>query len=598
MSENKKNIFWFVIDSVRPYRAGLDDRDRLDIMDEFAEDSIEFTNCFTSAPSSLLAAGSLFTGQPAVFVSRHFNDWKFIDPGISTIATLVQEHGYQCIPLIDAREGREKYQEMLPPFPAKFLPKNYHLSDYAWTNKEVTDIFENIIKYHAKPPFAFVFWYDCRRDPNTSYHVKRAINLIKEQGYYEDSIIVMNSDHGYPDPRTSLDENFFKNLGHDMILTDDNIRTPLILKYPGCPMGKKVSNVVGHVDILPTLYDFLKIPMRKKYDKMELRGKSLLNIIDHGESDERVVRSDTRLRMDSNRIVSYRSANYKYIKLCDDDEVVLFDLLKDPSELTNISATKDNGIDEVLSNFEKIDNFYEELLLKNHIETLKENFKKIRANFSTTSGRSLRVVVVSPAPIDLLNILLDLIKNVSIVEHVSIVNIGSFDISGVDAQEIINTTNMDDEQIRQLNSKPIDFLVYLTHNSRRVYLKREIVKYIGKIKAKNKILMNYNFEKFDYFSFFSLPSYLKLFFDFDRKWYFYKQEPRYFLVDVWFYITYTIRYYFKKKRMDDSNEDIMTAREIMAYRNHHLNATIHGVSEMDADEMDYETQRIRDWSKE
>jgi len=86
MSENKKNIFWFVIDSVRPYRAGLDDRDRLDIMDEFAEDSIEFTNCFTSAPSSLLAAGSLFTGQPAVFVSRHFNDWKFIDPGISTIA--------------------------------------------------------------------------------------------------------------------------------------------------------------------------------------------------------------------------------------------------------------------------------------------------------------------------------------------------------------------------------------------------------------------------------------------------------------------------------------------------------------------------------
>ena len=599
----KKNIFWFIIDSVRSYRSGLDDRDRLEIMDEFARDSIEFKNCFTSAPSSLLAAGSLFTGLPAVFVSPHFNDWKFVDPGITTIGTLVKEHGYQSIPLIDAREGREKYQEMLPPFPAKFLPKNYHLSDYAWSNMQLTEVFENIIKNHAKPPFAFVFWYDCRRDPNTSNHVKKALNLIKEQGYYNDSIIVMNSDHGYPDPKTSLDENFFKNRGHDMILTDDNIRTPLIIKYPESPKGKVISNVVGHADILPTILDILKLPMNKKYDKMELRGKSLLNIIDNGERDERVVRTDTRLRMDNNRIVSYRSAKYKFIKFQDENQIVLHDLINDPNELTNISNFEQDKIADVINNFKKIDNFYEKKLMENQVEKLEKNFIKVASKLKGLAGQSIRIVIITPAPIDLINILLVLMKNIFNIKHITLVNTGSVNIDNIDnvgIDEIITTKNINDAHLDQINQQPTDLLIYLTHNSRRVYLKSEIVKYIGKIKSNKKILMNYNFEIFDYFSFLSLFSYIKLFFDFERKWFFYKQEPRYFLVDAWFYFTYSIKYYFKKKRKQKQaiDGDIMTAREVLAYRNYHLKAKLHGLSEMKSDEMQYETERIKDWGKE
>lgn len=89
--KHKYNIFWFIIDSVRTFRTGRDDRDRLDIMDKFANDAIEFTNAYTSAPSSLLAAGALFTGYPAAFISRHFNDWKFKENKISTIRTLVED---------------------------------------------------------------------------------------------------------------------------------------------------------------------------------------------------------------------------------------------------------------------------------------------------------------------------------------------------------------------------------------------------------------------------------------------------------------------------------------------------------------------------
>jgi len=589
MNKKTPNIFWFIIDSVRPYRSGLDDRDRIDIMDEFAADSVEFTKCFTSAPSSLLAAGSLFTGLPSVFVARHFNDWKFINPGISTIRTLVEEYGYQSIPLIDGRNAREKYQEFLPPFPSKYLPKGFHLSDYTWTNEEVTKIFENIITNHVQEPCVFTFWYDCRRDPLTSKHVKDAIELIKSHGMYDDSIIIMNSDHGYPDPSTKLDVSFFKNLGHDMILTDDNIQTPLIIKYPGCPTGLKVDNVVGHPDILPTIFDLLKINLIKENDAFPFRGKSLLNII-NGEDDSRIIRTDTRLRMDKDRITSYRSSDYKYIKFHDDNIAMLFDLNKDPRELDDISNKNDEIINKVMMNFKSLDIEYDQQLLNLQHLTLKSNFSKLKKKFENLTKDST-ILLITPAPIDMIDMLFNILNENYGVKKISVMPTGNFIIESSSHFHVIND--------RQL-LKSYDYLIYLTHNSRGVYLKSQIVSDVKTIKSKNKLLMNYNFESFDYFSLKSFPSYIRLFFQLDRKGYFYKQEPRYFLSDLLFYIKYSFKYFIKVKnrqKMEDAG-DIMTAREIIAYRNHHLQAARKGVGGMSDSQFEYEEGRIKDWGKE
>ena len=77
----KGNIIWIIVDSVRTYRTNADDRDRLDIMDKFAQESVEFTNAYTSAPSSILSGAAMFSGMPSCFISRHFNDWQF-DPDV------------------------------------------------------------------------------------------------------------------------------------------------------------------------------------------------------------------------------------------------------------------------------------------------------------------------------------------------------------------------------------------------------------------------------------------------------------------------------------------------------------------------------------
>ena len=194
--------------------------------------------------------------------------------------------------------------------------------------------------------------------------------------------------------------------------------------------------------------------------------------------------------------------------------------------------------------------------------------------------------------------LINLLGDFVTLKNITVVNTGPFDFTNLKVKKVISTKKLSLEQISELNGSETDVLIYLTHNSRRVYLKNEIMKSVGSIKSSKKILMNYNFETFDYFSIFSLLSYIKLFFDFERKWYFYKQEPKYFFVDLWFYISYSFKYYFKKKRSLDETGDIMTAREVLAYRNYHLNSVKHGVHEMDKETMEYETGRIKDWGNE
>jgi len=593
-TQNQYNIFWFIIDSVRTFRSNLDDRDRLDIMDEFGKDSIEFQNCFTSAPSSLLSAGAMFTGLPSVFIARHFSDWKFKGEEMSTISTLVKERGYQSFPLLNAREERERYQYLLPPFKSSFLPDHYKLSNYGWRNHQITEIFKHILKSnHFSNPLSFVFWYDCRRDPNTSKYIEDALNLIKEHGYYDNSIIIMNSDHGYPDPSTNLNESFFKDLGHDMVLTEDNIKTPLLLRYPQCPTNKKIPNVVGHVDVMPTIFDLLDIPMKQA--QIKFAGKSLLPIIKGEEDrDDRVVRTDTRLQMDVSRITSFRSNSLKYVYFHDAGSEALFNLSVETQEEHNLLEENGKDYETEITRFRALRKEYDIALFDFHQSELRRNaekgFMRLRKKYS---GEAIRVLIVSKATLELLVILTNLIHESFTCENVDLIYSGNDTLSQLKVNNIYKVEEVCKESVSALRLHDYTLVLYLTHNSRRVFLKDDIVKAMSQFRGKYFQLMNFNFELFDYFSFRSLFTYLKLFFDWEIKGYFYKQEPIYFLKDVAFYVRHTITTLRRAKK----SKDLASAREVMAFRSHHLNTDKKGLDKMDEGQMEYELDRISKWTE-
>ena len=107
--------------------------------------------------------------------------------------------------------------------------------------------------------------------------------------------------------------------------------------------------------------------------------------------------------------------------------------------------------------------------------------------------------------------------------------------------------------------------------------------------------MDYNFRMFHYFSFKSFPSYLKLYFNWETKGYYYKQEPHYFIKDIIFYIQHVTKKLINKEKV---SSDIMTAQEIMEFRDHHLNKAKQGLDAMKEGEMEYELVRIKEWGDE
>ena len=230
-----KPIIFIIVDSVRSFKTGLDDRDKLEAMEKFGGDSIEFKNAFCSAPSSIMSASSMFTGISSAFIARNYNDWKFNEgSSIISLQSILMKKGYEIFSIDNSKESREMMQTLTLPLRKKFFPKGYSHADY-WTNKDICKILENLLSVHKpqKKSF-FMLWFDCREDPLTSKYVEESINIFKKYNFYNDSILFLTSDHGYPDPSSGLTKKTMRGIGHDMIVTDDNIQIPLYLKYPNC----------------------------------------------------------------------------------------------------------------------------------------------------------------------------------------------------------------------------------------------------------------------------------------------------------------------------------------------------------------------------
>ncbi len=78
------------------------------------------------------------------------------------------------------------------------------------------------------------------------------LEALKSCGQWEQSIILFTTDHGIAFPY------------HKCSLTDQGTHVALMLRHPGCPEthGRRVEAMVSHLDVVPTLYEWLgmKVP--------------------------------------------------------------------------------------------------------------------------------------------------------------------------------------------------------------------------------------------------------------------------------------------------------------------------------------------------
>lgn len=95
------------------------------------------------------------------------------------------------------------------------------------------------------------------------------VAALKREGLYENSLIILTSDHG---------EEFFEHGGwsHAHSLYNELLRVPLLIKFPhGRFGGRRLSQPVGLVDVLPTVLGYHRLP----FPAADLDGADLMPLI-------------------------------------------------------------------------------------------------------------------------------------------------------------------------------------------------------------------------------------------------------------------------------------------------------------------------------
>lgn len=338
------NLIWFVVDSVRNYRSGGDDRDKLDVMYKMSSECVDFETVVTTAPSTLMSGSTMMTGCPSYLIGRDYENFHYDKATFTSLGEILKRRGYFTSGAMWFLHSRQRLGgRAIDLADRRYWPRGLKFGR-SWTNDEVSHIYNKQIDDGLPEPFFLLVWYNCRGDPNTSAMVERDLQRLRDDGSFDRSVFLMSSDHGYPDPSRGMGPQWFARQGltHDLVLTDDNILVPLLVHYPGCK-PRKVTTPVSTMDLMPTILELMNISADSEETK-HIRGKSLVPLMEGRPAPElegRVFRSDARFLMQTHRATAIRSTNYKYIVHHDAGAEEFYDIKADPSESRNLIEDAD-----------------------------------------------------------------------------------------------------------------------------------------------------------------------------------------------------------------------------------------------------------------
>ena len=350
------NIVWCIIDSVRKYHSA-DDRTRLDFMDEFAKESIEFHNVVTSAPSTVMSISAMMTSLPSYYLGRNYSDFRFDNSYFSTLSSILNRNGWTTRALIMHKDIREKLR-VFDLIPRKYWPRGFSHRNW-WDNSKINALLKNALRIDGDQKPMPCFWFldfNCRKDPETSNIVKDSFAALQAAGYTKDNtIFILCSDHGYPDPSRGITPEGLEKqrMTHDIFMTDDNITVPLFISYPGCTEGQKVHTTISTLDLMPTLLDILEIDVDEE-TKRRWHGRSLRNLIEGHKTDGiqgRKIRTDARFFGQTGRVSALRDDEFKYVHYHDDGAEEFVDVREFSIDEPDISDSADPRVQEKLAEF-------------------------------------------------------------------------------------------------------------------------------------------------------------------------------------------------------------------------------------------------------
>ena len=171
---------------------------------------------------------------------------------------------------------------------------------------------------------------------NAEKYVSEMLQKINELGFLENSIILVMSDHGI-----SVGEKVGER-AYGAFCYDYTLRTfAYFLMQDISPI--EISQQVRTVDFMPTILDYVEIPLDKNYESID--GESLMPLIKGEKIPEKIAYSETGNPLQNTvppkepNTKSVRTSRWKLILNEYDGTRELYDLFNDPSENENLSGT-------------------------------------------------------------------------------------------------------------------------------------------------------------------------------------------------------------------------------------------------------------------
>jgi hypothetical protein len=371
----RPNIFLFVIDSVRPdYLGAYNPKATFTPnLDALARDSVVVRNVWTPYAGTSLSEPAIWAG--ALLLHAHF-----MQPfeRVNSLEKLAKTDGYQMIVSYD-----EVLREILSPTDDLFkLDRDKKL----WNQLEVCSTIlqaENAIDHRSDPAQPIFFYAQpknvhqfARNDlpqakaanwppqPGFNYRISFELHQVDEcmggfvawlkvRGLYDDSIIVVTSDHG--DATGELGRS-----SHSVVIYPEVMRVPLIVHLPKTMQNKFVHDderISALIDITPSLYYLLghKPIVSNPLFGHPLFTETLEELHDY-HRDELFMASDVRaaygLLTDGGR--------YMYATYDSPPQSYLYDLTQDPKGKHDIltSALKKHYDEQIIAHLHEIADFY------------------------------------------------------------------------------------------------------------------------------------------------------------------------------------------------------------------------------------------------
>ncbi len=316
-------------------------------IDALAKDGVVFDRAYSHAPQTLPAHTSLLSGRLPHETGVRDNAGFIVKGDERMLAEMLEDRGYSTGAVVSSYALREAtgiaqgftfFDDDLPEGdagdPGGGLTRG---------GEESVAIAEDwLANAGTERAFLFLHLHQPYRAPSSPsrpgerYDVEVAhvdeiiggfIRHLKAHQLYDQSTIILVADHG-----EGLGDH--GETGHGVLAHEEAVRIPLIIKpAAGKGAGRRVTALVQHVDIVPTILDLAKAPIPDR-----LSGLSLNRLVE-GDSDTpaRVVYSEslfTAYRFGWPGVRTVTDGRYRLVRAETDE---LYDIVADPAARRNIA---------------------------------------------------------------------------------------------------------------------------------------------------------------------------------------------------------------------------------------------------------------------